>query len=269
MSGTRPSRAFSFLPSPARRMRSRMPMRVDSLPAVRRWRAGDRGEFAPGATPAAEQRHRRRVTQRCAAGGDDVVDDQHREPLTRPTGTKRRADQPFGTGLAGLWCAVRPVQQAPARDAELPGDRAGDHLRLVVPAPAHPPAAGRRPGDDIDVAADARRRTIWRGEHTSSGAAVAELQGDDQLAGDAVEREMRRPMPCGRAQLIDRRQREPAPMTQRRTGRAACSTTVGGTASRRRKTAAWCNQYQEGVTRPSVGSGRAATHCSRIGPFSD
>ena len=34
MSGTRPSRAFSFLPSPARRMRSRMPMRVCSLPAV-------------------------------------------------------------------------------------------------------------------------------------------------------------------------------------------------------------------------------------------
>ena len=68
-----------------------------------------------------------------------------------PPGPKRRTDEAIGTRLARLRRAVGPVQQPPARDAELTGDGAGDGFGLVVPAAAHAASAGRRPGDDVDM----------------------------------------------------------------------------------------------------------------------
>src|SRR4029078_11989694 len=101
------------------------------------------------------------------------------------------------------WGAVRPVEQADARHAELLGDRTGDHLRLVVPAPAHPSVAGPRPRDDVDTW-EVKATDHLLGEHVGRGAAVAELQRDDELTGDTVERKCGDDA-VGRAQLIDRR----------------------------------------------------------------
>jgi len=130
---------------------------------------------------------------------DDVVDEQHRETLTGSPGTKPRTGQPFGSRLPGLGRAVRPIEQSAARNAEPPGDGAGDDLGLVVAAPANPTATGRCPSDDID------RRELQpadhlRGEHVGGATAVTELQRHDQLAGDTVEGK-RRSDPLRRAQL--------------------------------------------------------------------
>ena len=49
-------------------------------------------------------------------------------------GPERRAAEPRRAGLPGLRRRVPgPLEQAPARDAELPGDLAGDELGLVEP----------------------------------------------------------------------------------------------------------------------------------------
>ena len=64
MSGTRPSSALSFLPSPARRMRSRMPMRRSSLPASLPARPVARGPYGAAAPSLADS----------AGVGDRLID---------------------------------------------------------------------------------------------------------------------------------------------------------------------------------------------------
>jgi hypothetical protein len=62
-----------------------------------------------------------------------------------------RPDQSFGTGSPRLRLVIRAFQQATTRNAELPSDRAGEHLTLVEPALTSAPSGRRRPGDDIDI----------------------------------------------------------------------------------------------------------------------
>jgi hypothetical protein len=85
---------------------------------------------------------------------------------------------------------VRSVQEPTARNAQVPGNRLGNGLCLVVTAPAHPAGAGGRPGDHIDVL-DAQTANHLCREHPGSGASVAELQGNDQVFGNPLEWEGR------------------------------------------------------------------------------
>ncbi len=92
-----------------------------------------------------------------SAGRDHIVDDQHRQIAPRAPGSKRRAGQTIGTGLAGLRAAMGAVQQSPAGHAQLTGDALGNGLRLVEAPTADPLCTGRRPGDEIDVLQRSRR----------------------------------------------------------------------------------------------------------------
>ena len=61
-------------------------------------------------------------------------------------GPERRAAEPGHAGLSGLRRRVtRALEQAPARDAELPGDLAGDELGLVETPRSTAPAGWSAP----------------------------------------------------------------------------------------------------------------------------
>lgn len=123
-----------------------------------------------------------------ATSSDHIVDDEHVQAGTSLPGPKRRADQPLGTRLAGLRRRVRTVEQAPARHAELAGDGASHELGLVVPAPPHPTGAGGSPGDEVEMVERETAENVWH-EHRRGFPAVAELQRQDELAGDTLERQ--------------------------------------------------------------------------------
>ena len=159
------------------------------------------------------------------AGGDHIVDDQHRQVTPRPPGAKSRAGQAIDSGLSGLRAAVRPVQQTPAGHAQLTGDALGDGLRLVVAATPDPPGTGRRPSDEIDVLQLEPAHHL-RCDHAGRRTAVTELQGNDQLARHAIERKCS-PDAIGATLWTDGRQREPAPVTQHVARTPARSATAG------------------------------------------
>ncbi len=171
--------------------------------------AGRGDELDPGHACSA-QRLARRAQRR--AGGDHIVDDQHRQVVPRPPGAKSRAGQTIGTGLSGLRAAVCPVQQPPARHAQLTGDGLGNGLRLVVTTPTNSPSTGRRPGDEIDVLEPEPAHHLCC-DHASYRTAMPELQGNDQLAGHTIERKCS-PDAIWATLWTDRCQREPAPMAQ-------------------------------------------------------
>ena len=146
MSGTRPASALSFLPSPARRMRSRMPMRDPMLPAVqsgdrgRSWRGGgDNGVHRVG--PCRLQG--RLCRPQSGAGGDDVVHHEHgatarvgalaakRGPSRRSSRVRPvcwRASSPTRAVAGGT---ARPSARPPPGPAPRPGRNRGPAAALV------------------------------------------------------------------------------------------------------------------------------------------
>jgi hypothetical protein len=122
------------------------------------------------------------------AGGDHVVDHEHPQAAVRGAGAEPRPVQTLRAGVAGLGRAVRAVEQAPARHAQLACDGAGEQLGLVEPAGAGASRTGGRPGDDVDRGhRDPTHEEL--GKLLGRGASVAVLEAEHHLPGDAVERE--------------------------------------------------------------------------------
>jgi hypothetical protein len=152
------------------------------------------------------------------ASGDDIIDHEDGETVSRLPGTKCRTDETLGTRLACLRSAVCTVQETPARNAELTGHGARDCLGLVVPAPLHSASAGGRPGHHIHICEFQTADHVC-GQHAGGRTSVPELERDDQLPGCSLERECGANA-LGTSQRTNRREREPARVAQDLAGSA-------------------------------------------------
>ena len=157
-----------------------------------------------------------------------------------------------------------PGTTAAGREHRAAGDRLGDRLGLVVAAPAGAPRAGGRPGDDIDVPEPQPAHHLF-GEHRRlrPGGAGTSRPATRSLGSPSKENAAR--MPDGlSAPRPAGGQRETAAVTER-LSRPEPRMPAHCLEARR----TWCNQYQEGVTEPSVGSRRDAHRARRSTGASD
>ena len=155
MSGTMPWSALSFLPSPARRMRSRMPMRGPSLPPALVGASAVGGRRRRRATPSGRDRGRGR-------GPLELGLAMPGSPRTRPAPPRwrrpARARRP-PRSVAPVVTTSSMTQDAPRGDSGGPGTsapaaehgdraRSGDrrHRRARAGAGTARPAGGRRGG---------------------------------------------------------------------------------------------------------------------------
>ena len=90
-------------------------------------------------------------SSQCRAGGDDIVDDQHRQAVPRTPRPERWTNEAVGSRFSSLWRTVGPIQQATAGNSQLASNGLGDRLGLVVAASTDPAGAGRRPCDHVDI----------------------------------------------------------------------------------------------------------------------
>ena len=149
---------------PHRRHRHRAPAGpaspTDSRTTV--WRG--RGRDADARRRRRPRSNASRASRERGTGGDHVVDEQHPQlPDRGCAGTERRALQPLGTRVPGLRRAVGCGTASRRHGTPSSrGDGPGQQLGLVVPALTGAGGAGGRPGDDIDRARPAARRTMSR-----------------------------------------------------------------------------------------------------------
>lgn len=118
--------------------------------------------------------------------GDHVVDNQHARWPGDRTGDEIGTLQSLIAVAARLRDAMAAIQHAPTRLAPPRCERAGEQFGLVVAACAGTLTAGGRPRDHIDHGRVEPPAELF-GEVTSEATAVAVLQADDELFGQAGE----------------------------------------------------------------------------------
>ena len=137
------------------------------------------------ATPAARRAAAavRRVAPVVTTSSTSSTTRPRRGRRARNAGPTRRSER----GLSCLWRTVGPIQQSAAGNSQLASNGLGDGLGLVVATSTNPAGAGRCPRDHVDVV-EAKTIDHVRGKDARSGSAMTELESDDQLTGDALER---------------------------------------------------------------------------------